>query len=208
MQAATKRPRSRLSPADRRAQLLEAAIEAFARRGLARAGHAEIAEACGVSVATAFVYFPTREALVDAVLDELERVALEICDECYADGASAPEAIRRNVRAILDLAEGRPAYGLIWLDWSTAVRDDVWPRYLEFQGRVVERIADAIRRGRAAGNVRTKEEPETCARLIIGSTQMLAQMMFASEPRPRVEAFADAVIDLALAIDATGTGEV
>ena len=194
--------RRRLAPEARRAQLLEEAVRVFARRGLTRAGHAEIAAACEVSVATVFAYFPSREVLVDAVLSELEREAEEIAERCYPAEAEIPEAIHDHVRAILDLSEQRPSYGLIWLDWSTAVRDDrIWRRYLDFQGRQVARIAEAIRRGQRAGRIPTREAPETCARLIVGSAQMLAQMLFTKEPRERIEAFADAVIDLAVALD-------
>ena len=61
--------RRRLPPEERRAQLLEIAIDVFAERGLGAARHAEIAERAGVAVSTVFAYFETREALVDAVLD-------------------------------------------------------------------------------------------------------------------------------------------
>ena len=47
---------------------MECAIEVFSRRGIGRAGHAEIAEQAKVSVATVFNYFNTREELVDEVL--------------------------------------------------------------------------------------------------------------------------------------------
>ena len=40
-------------------------VEVFARRGIGRGGHADIAEIAQVSVATVFNYFPTREDLVD-----------------------------------------------------------------------------------------------------------------------------------------------
>ena len=66
------RRRTRLSPEARRDQLMECAIEVFSRRGIGRAGHAEIAEQAKVSVATVFNYFNTREDLVDEVLAEIE----------------------------------------------------------------------------------------------------------------------------------------
>ena len=63
--------RRRLAPEARRAELMAVAIEVFARRGLGEARHAEIAAEAGVSVPTVFVYFPTRDALVHAVLDHV-----------------------------------------------------------------------------------------------------------------------------------------
>ncbi len=47
-----KRPRTRLSPQKRKLQLMEIALEVFAKRGIGRGGHADIAEIAQVSVAT------------------------------------------------------------------------------------------------------------------------------------------------------------
>jgi len=62
----------RLDPDLRRAQLLKHAIVAFAEAGIERAVHADVAARAKVSTPTVFKYFPTREALVDAVLGEIE----------------------------------------------------------------------------------------------------------------------------------------
>jgi TetR/AcrR family hemagglutinin/protease transcriptional regulator len=190
----------RLKPEERHAQLLEAAMRAFARRGLQKATHGDIAEECGVVVGTVFLYFPTREALVSAVLTEFERESTAIGERCYGGGAAAPESILRHVRESLDLVDRKPEYALIWLDWSTAVREETWPRYLAFQDREVEMIAASIERGQAAGAVETKASPELCARVIVSSTQMLAQMIFTKQPRARIEEVADAVVEMALGL--------
>jgi TetR/AcrR family hemagglutinin/protease transcriptional regulator len=193
--------RRRLKPTERREQLLRAALRVFARRGLARGTHAEIAAECGVVVGTVFLYFPTREALVAQVLDEVERVSLAIAERCYGrPDETVRDAIRRHVRETLDLVDQEPSFALVWLDWSTAVRDEIWPRYLAFQERVVAHIAGAIARGQEDGSVGTHQPADTCARLIVGSSQMLAQMIFTRQPREHIEAFSDAVVDAALAL--------
>lgn len=71
MDSIVKRPRTRLSPQKRKLQLMEIALEVFAKRGIGRGGHADIAEIAQVSVATVFNYFPTREDLVDEVLNHV-----------------------------------------------------------------------------------------------------------------------------------------
>lgn len=45
-----KRPRTRLSPQKRKLQLMEIALEVFAKRGIGRGGHADIAEIAQVSL--------------------------------------------------------------------------------------------------------------------------------------------------------------
>ena len=64
--------RRRLPPKERKRLLLDYAIDVFASRGIGRGGHTEIAELGGVSVATVFNYFNTREDLVNDVLNDVD----------------------------------------------------------------------------------------------------------------------------------------
>jgi len=64
--------RRRYTPEQRRSQLVKVAIETFADKGIERAGHGDIAKRAGVSTATVFNYFPTKDALTLDVLKEIE----------------------------------------------------------------------------------------------------------------------------------------
>lgn len=63
-------PRRRLSPADREDQILRAAIGFFARHGF-DASTRDLAKELGVTQPLLYRYFPTKEALVDRVYDEV-----------------------------------------------------------------------------------------------------------------------------------------
>jgi TetR/AcrR family transcriptional regulator len=58
-----------MSGSDRRNQLLEAALEVFARKGFDGTTTKELAAAAGVTEAIIFRHFPTKQALYTAVLD-------------------------------------------------------------------------------------------------------------------------------------------
>ncbi|WP_084078872.1 TetR/AcrR family transcriptional regulator [Demequina sp. NBRC 110057] len=58
----------------RRAQIVSAAFEAFAAAGFEGASMASIAEACGVSRAGLAHHFPSKDALLIAVLEERDRL--------------------------------------------------------------------------------------------------------------------------------------
>src|SRR3990172_9213455 len=135
------RRRRRLDPAARRAELLETALAVFARRGIGRATHAEVAEDSGCSLATTFVYFPSREDLLSAVLSEVERFYSEMIAVNRRRDVPAPHAIRRYVDAFTDSVGTHPHHARIWLEWSTAIREEIWPRYLSFQDRIVGVLA-------------------------------------------------------------------
>jgi TetR/AcrR family hemagglutinin/protease transcriptional regulator len=185
----TNRARARrLDPAERRPQLLQCAIRVFARRGLGGAHHAEIAREARVSVPTVFFYFPTREALVMAVLDEVARFLTEMTVTIHSAGGDAPQVVLAHAKAFANSVDTHTDYARVWLDWSTAMREEIWPRYLEFQEKIVAIIANTISRWRLERNI-VDDEAEDDARLIVGSAHMIAQMKFTRCPGDKVDHF-------------------
>jgi TetR/AcrR family hemagglutinin/protease transcriptional regulator len=195
---ARKAPRRRLAPEQRKAQLLEAALRVFARRGIGRAGHTEIAGEAAVSVSTVFLYFPTREELVTAVFEEVNRFLQDMASEIYARELPAPELIHEHVVAFARSVDTHPDYARVWLDWSTAIRDETWPRYLEFQEKIVALIAATITRGQRDGSIAAGVDPQADARLLIGSAHMIAQMKFSRVASDEIDRFIDTLVSAAL----------
>lgn len=186
----------RLNPEERRAQLLRCAIRAFAEGGLGKGRHAEVAAAAGVSVPTVFVYFPTREALTFAVLDEVARFITEdLVAPIQAQAGAVPGLLFNTALAFADSIETHPDYARVWLDWSTAIRDDVWPRYLEFQERVIELLRATIERGKQEGTLLADLDADDAARLLVGSAHMIAQMKFTRRAQTQVTHFIQSLID-------------
>jgi TetR/AcrR family hemagglutinin/protease transcriptional regulator len=182
-------PRRRLNPAARRAELLGAALAVFARRGIGRATHGEVAEESGCSLATTFVYFPTREDLVTAVLGEVERFYLEMMGTDRASGLSGQRAIRHYVDAFTSSVGTHPDYARVWLEWSTAIRDEIWPRYMVFQERIVETLATTIERAKLEGSIPADVNSDEAARIMVGAAHMLAQMKFSGQPDKKISHF-------------------
>lgn len=63
-------PRRRLAPEDREHQILQAATAFFARRGF-DAGTRELARELGITQPLLYRYFPTKEALIDKVYEDV-----------------------------------------------------------------------------------------------------------------------------------------
>jgi TetR/AcrR family hemagglutinin/protease transcriptional regulator len=186
----------RLSPAVRRAQLLDCALQVFARRGIGEARHAEIARAAGISVATVFNYFPTREALVGAVLDEVARFILEdILAPIQRDTVPAPQILRESALAFAESIEKHPDYARVWLEWSAAVRQAIWPRYLEFQERVFRLLAATTERGKREGSLPAELDTDDAVRLLVGSAHMIVQMQMTGSDHARVRHFIESIIE-------------
>lgn len=198
--------RKRLPPAERRAQLLQTALEVVARRGFGRAGHAEIAEAAEVAVSTVFLYFPTRQDLLEAVLEEVGRFYLDLAVRIHAQEKPCRDVLWDHRQAFHESVEQHPHHARIALDWSTAIREELWPQYLEFIEKLVTNHVRTIERGQRDGDVPASVDPETSARMLIGSSQMTAQLKLAGTDPERVDRIAELLIDAALGRLTAATG--
>ena len=185
-----KKRAARLVPAERRAQLLESAMGVFARRGLGSGRPAEVAAAAGVAEATVFAYFPTRQDLVHAAVGESERLYLEM-DRTFLEesGLPAPEAIFNLAQSFADSVDSHPHHARVFLDWSNAVGDEIFPRYLAFQEAVIQMLAAVLQRGLAEGCVAEDVSPDDAARVIFSAALMVVQMKLTGQPGAKIDRF-------------------
>ncbi len=180
---------ARLDPDARRSQLLACAVQVFAERGIHAARHAEIAGVADVSVSAVFFYFPTRQALVDAVLADVDGFYRNLVERALAGDAPAPRALLALATAFADSVDEHPNRARVWLDWSTAFGDPTWRRYRTFQDRVVRSIAATIERGQREGSVVRDLDPQSEALLVMGAAYIVVQMKITRRSRPEVERF-------------------
>ncbi len=187
---------ARLNPVERRHQLLDCALHAFAEAGINRATHADVARLAAVSVPTVFVYFPTRDALVDAVLVEVARFLIDdVLMPVQTRDARTPELLVQVGLAFSEAVRTHPDHARVWLDWSTAFRRDVWPRYVEFQARVIELLKALVLRGKRDGSLVATLDADDASRLLVGSAHMLAQMTCMGSDLRQIERFMRTAID-------------
>ena len=188
--AAPRRRAARLQPAERRAQLVASALTTFARLGLGAARPADVAVAAHVSLPAVFHYFSTRAALVSAVLEEVDRFYVTM-----VAGAAGPRDARART-ALLQLGrvfarsvDTHPDHARVWLDWSTAVGDQLWRRYSTLSRRVERVVAALIRRGQRDGSVAADVVAEDAARLFVAAAYAVIQMKVARDSDAKVDRF-------------------
>jgi TetR/AcrR family hemagglutinin/protease transcriptional regulator len=191
--------RRRLKREERHAQLLSCALEVFARTGVSRASHQDVAREAGTSTPTVFFYFPTRRDLTDAVLSSVEDFMMRLV-EAPPSGTSPRQAFMMMADAFIDSdAEGLLKIK-IWLDWSTSFRDVIRPRFLALQERILARERGMIEQGRRDGIVPTTVSSEDAARMIHGCAHMFALMMFEKRDPKRIRTFFGRLVDSALGL--------
>jgi TetR/AcrR family hemagglutinin/protease transcriptional regulator len=182
-------PRTRLSPEDRRAQLLQHALASFADHGIARATHAHVAARAGVSVSAVYSYFRTRADLVAAVLHAVEATIETMVQSALTTPHPAPEALTILAGKTAEMALQEPHTVRIWLDWSTGVSAEAWPQFLLMQARLHALIETVITRSPGALPTNPPAAIKAAARIFVGSAHTLALMQFEAVPKVELDAF-------------------
>lgn len=186
--------RTRLSPEDRKAQLLRCSISAFADHGVARATHAHVAKRAGVSVTAVHSYFRARKDLVAATLSAVESYLLAITASADALKLSAHEALTVMVTGFDQAAQDNPDVIKVWLDWSTGFRADVWPRYLQMQEHLHSHARRALARGKRRNELSPLLNVKAAARLFVGGGHTVALMRFAGASAGEIEVLIDHLV--------------
>ncbi|MBX5481881.1 MAG: TetR/AcrR family transcriptional regulator [Myxococcaceae bacterium] len=136
--------------AETRRRILEHARRLCARRGFARTRTVDVAKAARVSHGSVFVHFPSREALMAAVVGEMAR---EITDALHALGSQdAPlrEVLAKHLDCLADREDE-----LRWLLLEAPLLPKGFDaEWVGVQSAVAHHIAEAAARDMAAGRIR------------------------------------------------------
>ncbi|MEV0310861.1 TetR/AcrR family transcriptional regulator [Nonomuraea fuscirosea] len=112
------------------------------------AGPADVATAAGVSLAVLHRHFPSREALVDAVLDRAADLADAVLEHECIDAAPAPEAMAGLLRSAWEVLD-RHRRLFVAVDPAPATEKD-----REHRERPLRGVRRLIERGRRDGDFR------------------------------------------------------
>lgn len=169
------RPRLRRKEA-RPAELLAAALDCFAEKGFAATRMDDIARRAGVAKGTFYLYFPSKEAVFEALVREniLPRLAmLETLGRMQGGAADRLRAILGGVGVVIDNPR------LVAIPKLVLAEAGNFPDMARFYRReVVERglrlLGGIIRDGIAAGEFRPLSDPELTARLFMAPVLLAA----------------------------------
>ena len=141
-------PKRRRADADRSvAAILDAALEALASDP--DSSMSEIARRAGVVRATIYVHFPTRDALLDAVMEYAVGQVAEATREAEPERGEPVEALARVLRATWrQLAQ---FHGLLALNTARLSAEELHRRHLP----VLDQLEPLIERGQKQGAFRS-----------------------------------------------------
>jgi len=179
----------------RRDDIMRAARAVFSTRGYSDARMSDIAAQAGVAAGTVYLYFESKEALVEALCDDYLNRLAEALAPAMAERDPA-KAIERSVRVALEFA-GRERDLMRLLDLRTALgkRDQALPADL----RLHELIAQSMQARIDSGEM-IPYEPLVLAELVGGLIEWVAKvcLVWGSGDTARYEATVTRLLQNAL----------
>jgi AcrR family transcriptional regulator len=177
-------PRRKLSDARRR-QILKAAVQVIAEKGLCDTGIKDVADQAGTSPALVIYYFGTKDALLAEALAFAEDRFYDQTAEAVAGMASARDRLVELVRCSCSVGEAEDDFDewVLWLDlWARAAhKPDVARDRLAMDQRWRTTISEIVRQGQAAGEF-APVDPATFALRLAALIDGLAILVVLKDP--------------------------
>ncbi len=166
-------PKRKKDAETRRRELISAAWEVFAEKGVAASTVSDIVKAAGVAQGTFYLYFDSKDEVVNALAEDIADRMVETVERDVADAEAGAVAKLLALRdAILAFAAdraGRELAEIFHRPENRAVHDRIEERITPRFAPLVEKI---VRQGIAEG-VFTAEDPRVASWFVFGGLHAL-----------------------------------
>jgi AcrR family transcriptional regulator len=190
-------PRRKLSDARRR-QILKAAVQVIAEKGLCDTGIKDVADQAGTSPALVIYYFGKKDVLLAEALSFADERFYAQTAGAVAELASARDRLVELVRRSCAVGESEDDFDewVLWLDlWARAPRDpDVARDRAAMDRRWRTTIGEIVREGQAAGEF-SRIDPDAFALRLGALIDGLAIQVVLKDPEVSRERMFDLCID-------------
>jgi AcrR family transcriptional regulator len=155
MELTPKATKKDIVTAFRTREILAAARQVLDQRGLEAMTMEEIAAAAGVAKGTLYLYFQSKDNLIQALLTMVGENILRDLETTLQAAGTPPEKLKRIVTVLLEYLNRErvlfPIYARELLRGRQESRRGFWRRYQELEERFVTLVTDLFTEGIAAG---------------------------------------------------------
>ena len=156
---------------DRRGALVRAAYNQIAERGFEGLRTRDIAAKVGVNIATLHYYFPTKEKLIEGVVEH----AMERFRTTLAPHGSPSDQLRNHLRSVKRLVQEEPQLGMVMGELALrSARDPGIARIMRETNEGWHRIVRGLlRRAVKEGTLRPEMDSDEVAAMVVATLRNL-----------------------------------
>jgi TetR/AcrR family transcriptional regulator, fatty acid metabolism regulator protein len=159
-----------VSQEEKRRQILEAAVRAFARKGYHACRVGEIAEEAGVAYGLVYHYFGSKEEVLQTIFRDTWTQMLARISEMEAEGDPAREQVRKVTALLLRTWRRDPDLVRVLVREVTRSPEQLQQQIDEI-GHAYEALERIVRRGQESGEFRNEIDPQLAATVFYGALE-------------------------------------
>jgi TetR/AcrR family transcriptional regulator, fatty acid metabolism regulator protein len=159
-----------VSQEEKRRQILEAAVRAFARKGYHACRVGEIAQEAGVAYGLVYHYFSSKEALLQTIFRETWEQMLARIREVEEGDDEAPEKVRKVTALLLRTWRRDPDLVRVLVREVTRSPEQLQQQIDEI-GHASEALERIVASGQASGEFRTDIDAKIAATVFYGALE-------------------------------------
>jgi TetR/AcrR family fatty acid metabolism transcriptional regulator len=155
--------------ADRRQQILAAAVKVFAEKGFHASRVGDIAEEAGIAYGLVYHYFASKEDLLETIFRTTWTEMLARVREVEEAGVPAAEAVRQVTALLLRTWRRDPA--LVRVLVREVTRNQHVQQEIEEITQAMQALERIVRRGQESGEFRSELDPRLAAVVFYGALE-------------------------------------
>ncbi|MCZ6805743.1 MAG: TetR/AcrR family transcriptional regulator [Deltaproteobacteria bacterium] len=188
-------------------QIIEAAIRVLARQGYARTTLLEIAKEAGMSKGALHYHYPTKEALIHAVLETACNVVQARTVEAWSPSENPFEALRKSLEELWATRAQRTDEALVVADLlALSLYDEsLRPKLAEFYELGARQIRDYLEEHLISLGLEPRIPLDLLPRIVIGMLDGLVMQAFVDPDALSPDEVVDAIQTIAISIFTSGT---
>jgi AcrR family transcriptional regulator len=174
------RPRSHRPAEERRAQILEAALACFARKGFHAATMDDLVRASGLSKGSLYWHFASKQEVFLALFEDFSEWMFDEWDRLLSEGHATVEALEQVTLGSLERMGGIEGLGA-WVEFFA--HPQARARFAAVYRQTRARLEASLRRDMEAGRLRSQPEaaPGLAAALTAAAEGLMLQAMVDAE---------------------------
>jgi TetR/AcrR family fatty acid metabolism transcriptional regulator len=180
----------------RRNKIITRALEIFAAKGFQETTIAEISRAAGVSEATVYEYFNSKEELLFAIPEEITRESVEEFRKILPYLKGAEHKVRAIILGYMTLYQNNPQYSALVLLQLKNNKKFQQTRAYELIRDIARLLLDCIREGIDEGVFRPDLDPYLIRSMLLGTIEHLCVRWHLLGVPDNIVDYVDPIIDL------------
>ncbi|MGB8224716.1 MAG: TetR/AcrR family transcriptional regulator [Polyangiales bacterium] len=190
-------------------QIVDAAIRVLARQGYAKTSLLEIAKEAGMSKGALHYHYPTKEALIHAVLETACNVVQARTVQAWSPPDNPFQALRKALTELWAARAERTDEALVVADLlALSLYDEALrPKLAEFYELGAQQIRDYLEENLMSMGLQPRIPLDLLPRIVIGLLDGLVMQAFVDPDAFSPDEVVDAIQTIAISIFAGGSGK-